>query len=137
MKKWKPPFFCLILFVMGCNEDGTDSPMSLSLSQNQGQCSSRSNSELLLVTEQNQISLKGTILTPDPCHKLEAEVRRQENTIFAKITPLNLNQVCIQCIGEVSFETSLGRFDPGAYTVKVLVIEFSSEKILLEQTVTL
>lgn len=82
------------------------------------------------------------MIIPTPCHQLEGEIRKDGNvtTVFLKPVASTTLEICIQCLAEASIEASLGTFEPGTHTIKVVRLQFATNEVvevILEQTLTI
>jgi hypothetical protein len=65
--------------------------------------------------------VRGTISTPNPCHRLAAAVERAGETVTVRITATaDPETMCIASIGAIPYTATLRGLPAGSYTLRVL-----------------
>ncbi len=134
MKKLLVLVIFVILIIInssGCVQPSGSIVQDFKFNSGEGRCGGRNEADMEL--KNNKIIFSGFIGASTPCHKLKASysINRVEFTrapttdvITITITKEPVGEVCIECIGEVSFsgEMTINRemWDSGHYGVEIV-----------------
>ncbi len=58
---------------------------------------------------------------PNPCYNASVDVRREGDSISVEITPVDLNKMCIECIGRLNVEVEISGIKPGSYELNLML----------------
>ena len=65
--------------------------------------------------------VRGTITTPNPCHRLAAAVERSGETVTVRLSATaDPDQMCIASIGAIPYTATVRGLPAGSYTLRVL-----------------
>jgi len=97
-----------------------------------GKCTSKHGSEATIGTLEDMIVVYGVAITPTPCYELEAKLDIPRTlaypaAIIVDITPREKPGVCIECLGEVPFQSKIANLVPGR--VYDIIIQYKGEII--------
>lgn len=65
--------------------------------------------------------VRGTVTTPNPCHRLAGAVERSGETVTVRVTATaDPDQMCIASIGAIPYTATVRGLPAGTYTLRVL-----------------
>lgn len=61
------------------------------------------------------VEVTGSIRAPDPCHDaVLADVRIEDGTLVIEVDVAERDEICVQCVGEISYAATVAVDDPDA-----------------------
>jgi hypothetical protein len=118
-----------IIFISGCIQT-TPVIEDFTFNSGESRCASGGEEEIEIVGGDNKILFSGYVITSDPCHELKASYSLKDSVIEINITNIRTSDVCILCVGNVSFDGEI-KIREGHYTLRIV----SEETILAEKEV--
>jgi hypothetical protein len=95
--------------------------VKLEFQQGQGGSSTGGEQGATATAGSGQIAIRGTMQTPNPCHKLSGELQQQGRTLSVRVVAqADPDAMCIQSIGSIPYTATLRDVAPGTYTVRVM-----------------
>lgn len=84
-----------------------------------------------------KILARGTILSPDPCHKISGQAELEGKDITLHITSISKGVICIGVVATFIFNANLTGLEPGTYhfRIKHSFTENSEANTVLEQDI--
>ena len=118
----------LVVGVIQCGAEEGAEPPQLTFQSLNGSCAGNASTANISLWN-GKVVLNGSVITPNPCHDLEAELEyikpsnasqpKQITVSIAAVSNLAPGQACIQCIGAVPFTGEIGPLDYGEYDVSI------------------
>lgn len=103
---------------------------ALEFKQLESACASEEEPSVSISGEQGKISFSGDVITPNPCYRLNAKLKRAEGTLTIVITTEPEKGPCVDCIGSVEYSGKIKGIKPGIYTVKMI---YDGKKVTTEE----
>jgi len=79
--------------------------------------------ELDIRSEGNSIVITAPLQTPNPCYSAVGDVKFSGKDIDVDLSAVSKQDVCIQCIGEVTGKVVIQNLTKGTYEVKVKTLD--------------
>lgn len=108
-----------LLFLGGCESFVDIGNPTLSFKPLRSRCRSFGDSASISA-DHGKIRFSGAMITPTPCHKLEAELGISSRTLTVHITAVAEPGPCIQVLGCLRYRGRIEGLKAGTYTVKIL-----------------
>lgn len=119
----------LAVGVIQCGAEEGAEPPEMTFQSLNGSCAAGMASTVNISLWNGKAVLNGSVITPDPCHDLEAELDyttpaeasqpKQITVSIAAASNLEPGQACVECIGAVPFTGEIGPLDYGEYNVSI------------------
>jgi len=107
------------LLFQACTFLRPSAPIFLFVQQGSG-CATQDDTDQATVSfDGSRMILKGTVITPTPCHHLIPDSRITANRIDVSITSIPQPGACMLCLGAIGYEAQIADLQPGTYTLRV------------------